>query len=78
MHRSLARYSAPVSFVHTPFWADFITTMVGFKFSVQTGSDPAGATTDPLLQALAGASSTSVGNSDGSTNHLITYATARR
>jgi hypothetical protein len=43
-----------------------------------TGSDPAGATTDPLLQALAGASSTSVSNSDGSTNHLITYATARR
>ena len=31
-----------------------------------TGSDP-GATTDPLLQALAGASSTSVSNSDGST-----------
>jgi hypothetical protein len=26
-----------VSFVHAPFWADFITTMVGFKFSVQTG-----------------------------------------
>jgi hypothetical protein len=32
-----------------------------------TGSDPAGATTDPLLQALAGASSTSVSNTDGST-----------
>jgi DNA end-binding protein Ku len=31
MHRSLARYSAPVSFVHAPFWADFITTMVGFE-----------------------------------------------
>src|ERR1700722_11965477 len=36
MHRSLARYSAPASFVHAPFWADFITTMVGFKFSVHT------------------------------------------
>ena len=34
---SLARYSAPVSFVHAPLWADFITTMVGFKFSVQKG-----------------------------------------
>src|ERR1700733_11513535 len=31
MHRSLARYSAPVSFVQAPSWADFITTMVGFK-----------------------------------------------
>jgi hypothetical protein len=31
MHRSLARYSAPVSFVQAPSWADFITTMVGFE-----------------------------------------------
>src|SRR5712664_1418520 len=31
MHQSLARYSAPVSLVHAPSWADFITTMVGFK-----------------------------------------------
>src|SRR5258707_15158940 len=31
MHQSLARYSAPVSFVHAPSLADFITTMVGFK-----------------------------------------------
>src|SRR5258707_12629026 len=28
MHQSLDRYSAPVSFVHAPSWADFITTMV--------------------------------------------------
>src|SRR6202051_2207234 len=31
MHRSLARYSAPVSFVQAPSWADFTTTMVGFE-----------------------------------------------
>jgi hypothetical protein len=31
MRRSLARYSAPVSFVQVPSWADFITTMVGFR-----------------------------------------------
>jgi len=31
MHQSLARYSAPVSLVHAPSSADFITTMVGFK-----------------------------------------------
>src|SRR5258707_6846486 len=31
MHRSLARCSAPVSFVQAPSWADFITTMVGFE-----------------------------------------------
>jgi hypothetical protein len=35
------------------------------------GSDP---NADPLLQALAGASSTSVTNSDGSTTTSITYA----
>ena len=37
-------------------------------------SDPEGANTDPLLQALSGASSTSVNNSDGSTTTAITYA----
>src|SRR5713226_4254247 len=38
MHQSLARYSAPVSLVHAPSWADFITTMVGFKvFGTHTG-----------------------------------------
>ena len=31
MRRSLARYSAPVSSVHASSWADFITTMVGFR-----------------------------------------------
>src|SRR5260370_6720934 len=31
MHQSLARYSAPVSLVHAPSGADFITAMVGFK-----------------------------------------------
>ena len=31
MHLSLAQYSAPVSFVQAPSWADFITTMVGFE-----------------------------------------------
>jgi hypothetical protein len=31
MHRSLAQYSAPVSFVHALSWADFIITMVGLK-----------------------------------------------
>src|SRR5260221_9331404 len=38
MHRSLARYSAPVSFVQAPSWADFITTMVGFEvFGTHSG-----------------------------------------
>jgi hypothetical protein len=39
MGPSLARYSAPVSFVHAPSLAahDFITIIVGFKFSVHTG-----------------------------------------
>lgn len=37
-------------------------------------SDPGGANTDLLLQALSGASSTSVNNSDGSTTTAITYA----
>jgi hypothetical protein len=36
MRPSLARYSAPVSFVHAPSLADFITIIVGFKFSVHT------------------------------------------
>src|SRR6266851_2465676 len=41
MHQSLARYSAPVSLVHAPSWADFITTMVGFKvFGTHTGAGP--------------------------------------
>jgi hypothetical protein len=31
MRQSLARCSAPVSFVHSPSLADFITTTVGFK-----------------------------------------------
>ena len=30
MHQSLARYSALVSLVRAPSWADFITAMVGF------------------------------------------------
>ena len=34
MRPSLARNSAPVSFVHAPSLADFITIIVGFKFSV--------------------------------------------
>jgi transposase InsO family protein len=39
IHRSLARYSAPVSSVHAPSWADFITTMVGFRvFDTHKGS----------------------------------------
>jgi hypothetical protein len=40
MRPSLARYSAPVSFVHAPSLADFITNIVGFKFSVHTGAHP--------------------------------------
>src|SRR5258708_17475740 len=31
MRQSLARYSSPVSFVHAPSLAHFITTIVGFK-----------------------------------------------
>ena len=37
MRRSLAWYSAPVSFVHVPSWADFITITPEHKFSVHTG-----------------------------------------
>src|ERR1700738_5416523 len=40
MRRSLAWYSAPVSFVHAPSWADFITITSGFRFSVHTGISP--------------------------------------
>jgi hypothetical protein len=40
MRRSLARCSAPGSSVHAPSWADFITTMVGFRFSVHTPVTP--------------------------------------
>jgi hypothetical protein len=31
MRRSLVRYDAPVSSVHAPSWADFITVMVEFR-----------------------------------------------
>src|SRR3984893_12664145 len=41
MRRSLAWYSAPVSFVHVPSWADFITITSGFRFSVHTGVETA-------------------------------------
>ena len=38
MRQSLARYSAPVSFVHAPSLADFITTIVGFEvFGTHSG-----------------------------------------
>jgi hypothetical protein len=37
-------------------------------------TDPGASSADPLLQALSGASSTSVNNSDGSTTTSITYA----
>jgi hypothetical protein len=46
MRRSLARYSAPVSFVRVLSWADFITIMVGFRVSVHT---PPGLPKDPTL-----------------------------
>jgi hypothetical protein len=39
-----------------------------------SSGDPSGAGTDPLLQALSGASGNSVTNSDGSTTTSITYA----
>jgi Ca2+-binding EF-hand superfamily protein len=39
-----------------------------------SSTDPSGASTDPLLQALSGASGNSVTNSDGSTTTSITYA----
>ncbi len=37
MHRFLARFSEPVSSVHRPSWADFITATPAFKLSVHTG-----------------------------------------
>src|SRR3954447_13795659 len=36
MRRSLAWYSAPVSSVHAPSWADFTITTRGLNFSVYT------------------------------------------
>jgi Ca2+-binding EF-hand superfamily protein len=39
-----------------------------------SGTNTSGSSTDPLLQALAGASSTSTTNSDGSTTTSVTYA----
>ena len=36
MRQSLARYSAPVSFVHAPSLADFITITPELEFSVHT------------------------------------------
>jgi hypothetical protein len=40
MRQYPARYSAPVSFVHAPSLADFITTTPVFKFSVHTPGSP--------------------------------------
>ena len=37
MRRSLGRFTEPVSFVHASFWADCITNMFVFRFSVHTG-----------------------------------------
>ena len=37
MRRVLGRFTEPVSFVHAPFWADCITDMFVFRFSVHTG-----------------------------------------
>jgi hypothetical protein len=37
MRRFLGRFTEPVSFVHAPFWADCITDMFVFRFSVHTG-----------------------------------------
>ena len=52
MRRSLARYSAPVSSVHAPSWADSITTMVGFRFSVHTPFSRAGSSFMPWNRSL--------------------------
>jgi hypothetical protein len=38
MCRFLGRFTEPVSFVHAPFWADCITNMFVFRFSVHTTS----------------------------------------
>jgi hypothetical protein len=46
----------------------------GTASSPNNAGSTAGASSDPLLQALAGASSTSVANSDGSTTTSLTYA----
>src|SRR5260221_12888659 len=51
MHRSLARYSAPVSFVQAPSWADFITAMVGFEVFGTHRPRPARNTTPVFLRA---------------------------
>jgi hypothetical protein len=36
MRRFLGQFTGPVSFVHTPFWADCITNTFVFRFSVHT------------------------------------------
>src|SRR6478609_668417 len=41
MRRFLGQFTGPVSFVHTPFWADCITTTFVFRFSVHTGGQNA-------------------------------------
>src|SRR6202040_2135829 len=41
MRQSLARFSEPVSSVHAPSWADFITATPAFKLSVHTGWEQA-------------------------------------
>jgi len=46
----------------------------GGSTSGTTGSSAGGSNSDALLQALSGASSTSVSNSDGSTTTSVTYA----
>src|SRR6202043_1530969 len=55
MHQSLARCSAPVSFVRAPPWADFITTTVGFKVfgthNIEQHADALGIPL-PLVSAL--------------------------
>ena len=51
MRRFLGQFTGPVSFVHTPFWADCITNMFVFRFSVHTmvcpNVAPAGLSTSP-------------------------------
>src|ERR1700716_862928 len=55
MRRSLARYSAPVSSVHAPSWADFTTTMVGFRvFGTHSGAPRAVAIVNGTLAAALG------------------------
>jgi probable F420-dependent oxidoreductase len=43
MRQSLARFSASVSSVHAPSWADFIIATPAFKLSVHTGAKSRGA-----------------------------------